>query len=247
MSEFIGSIWWLLVSLGVLVTFHEFGHYWVARRCGVKVLRFSVGFGKPLWLRRGRDGTEYVLAAIPLGGYVKMLDEREGEVAPADRPPAFTRQNVGKRARIGGLLRETLGALEVRRALTDEAVGRDVHRLASAATAATAAAAAAARRSVGPRGVDRKLIQAQDRVAARERRRDDGHACPHECWPPPAIRASRGRPPPSAAWLNPQAVATLEKADGDWRQVKAGGRKGWVKASEVWGAGGPTPCRPREH
>ena len=81
MSDFFGSVWWLIVSLGVLVTFHEFGHYWVARRCGVKVLRFSVGFGKPLWTRRGKDGTEYVIAAIPLGGYVKMLDEREGDVA----------------------------------------------------------------------------------------------------------------------------------------------------------------------
>ncbi|HEY0662492.1 MAG TPA: RIP metalloprotease RseP [Lysobacter sp.] len=100
MSEFFGSIWWLLVSLGVLVTFHEFGHYWVARRCGVKVLRFSVGFGKPLWLRRGRDGTEYAIAAIPLGGYVKMLDEREGDVPAAELPQAFNRQSVWKRIAI---------------------------------------------------------------------------------------------------------------------------------------------------
>src|SRR5262245_47930390 len=100
MSEFLGSVWWLIVSLGVLVTFHEFGHYWVARRCGVKVLRFSVGFGKALWLRRGRDGTEYVIAAIPLGGYVKMLDEREGDVAPADVDVAFNRQSVWKRIAI---------------------------------------------------------------------------------------------------------------------------------------------------
>ncbi len=81
MSEFFGSAWWLLVTLGILVTFHEFGHYWVARRCGVKVLRFSVGFGKPLWSRIGRDGVEYAIGAIPLGGYVKFLDARE-----ADRP-----------------------------------------------------------------------------------------------------------------------------------------------------------------
>ena len=100
MTEFLGSIWWLLVSLGVLVTFHEFGHYWVARRCGVRVLRFSVGFGKPLWTRHGKDGTEYVIAAIPLGGYVKMLDEREGEVAPADVAQAFNRQSVWKRIAI---------------------------------------------------------------------------------------------------------------------------------------------------
>ena len=100
MSTFLGSVWWMIVSLGVLVTFHEFGHYWVARRCGVKVLRFSVGFGKALWSRPGRDGTEYVIAALPLGGYVKMLDEREGDVAPADAPFAFNRQSVGRRIAI---------------------------------------------------------------------------------------------------------------------------------------------------
>ena len=100
MTEILGSIWWLIVSLGVLVTFHEFGHYWVARRCGVKVLRFSVGFGKALWSRRGKDGTEYQIAAIPLGGYVKMLDEREGEVAPAELDQAFNRKSVWKRIAI---------------------------------------------------------------------------------------------------------------------------------------------------
>jgi regulator of sigma E protease len=100
MSAFLGSVWWMIVSLGLLVTFHEFGHYWVARRNGVKVLRFSVGFGKALWSRRGRDGTEYVIAALPLGGYVKMLDEREGEVAPADVAHAFNRQSVWRRIAI---------------------------------------------------------------------------------------------------------------------------------------------------
>jgi len=97
MSQVAGSIWWLIVSMGILVTFHEFGHYWVARRCGVKVLRFSVGFGKPLWKRLGKDGTEYVVAAIPLGGYVKMLDEREGDVPPEIAPQAFNRKNVYQR------------------------------------------------------------------------------------------------------------------------------------------------------
>ncbi|WP_205900821.1 site-2 protease family protein, partial [Pseudomonas viridiflava] len=82
----------MIVSLGVLVTFHKFGHFWIARRCGVKVLRFSVGFGKPLWMRRDRHGTEFAIAAIPLGGYVKMLDEREGEVRPAEREQAFNRK-----------------------------------------------------------------------------------------------------------------------------------------------------------
>jgi regulator of sigma E protease len=83
-----------LVAVGVLVTVHEYGHYWVARRLGFKVLRFSVGFGKALWTRRGRDPdrVEYVVAAIPLGGYVKLLDEREGEVDPADLPRAFNRR-----------------------------------------------------------------------------------------------------------------------------------------------------------
>jgi len=100
MSDFFGSIWWLIVSIGVLVTFHEFGHFWVARRCGVQVLRFSVGFGKALWSRHGKDGTEYVIAAIPLGGYVKMLDEREGDVAPADAGRAFNRQSVWQRIAI---------------------------------------------------------------------------------------------------------------------------------------------------
>jgi regulator of sigma E protease len=97
MGDFIGSVWWMIVSLGVLVTFHEFGHYWVARRCGVKVLRFSVGFGKPLWSRRNRDGTEFAIAAIPLGGYVKMLDEREVEVHPAERGQAFNHKTVWQR------------------------------------------------------------------------------------------------------------------------------------------------------
>lgn len=100
MTEFFGSVWWLIVSLGILVTFHEFGHYWVARRCGVRVLRFSVGFGKPLWKRIGRDGTEYAVAWIPLGGYVKMLDEREVEVAPSERHESFNAKSVWQRIAI---------------------------------------------------------------------------------------------------------------------------------------------------
>ncbi|MET4568389.1 RIP metalloprotease RseP [Rhodanobacter soli] len=100
MTSFFGSVFWLLVTLGVLVTFHEFGHYWVARRCGVKVLRFSVGFGNAIWKRVGRDGTEYQIAAIPLGGYVKMLDAREGEVDPALREQEFTGKSVWKRIAI---------------------------------------------------------------------------------------------------------------------------------------------------
>ncbi|HYT85067.1 MAG TPA: RIP metalloprotease RseP [Burkholderiales bacterium] len=87
-----------VVALGVLIVIHEYGHYLVARLCGVKVLRFSVGFGRPLWkVRRGRDQTEWVIAALPLGGYVKMLDEHEGPVAPEELHRAFNRQSVWRR------------------------------------------------------------------------------------------------------------------------------------------------------
>jgi regulator of sigma E protease len=83
-----------LLTLGVLVAVHEFGHFWVARRCGVRVLRFSIGFGKPLLRWKDRLGTEYAVAAIPLGGYVKMLDEREAPVDPAEQHLAFNRKPV---------------------------------------------------------------------------------------------------------------------------------------------------------
>jgi regulator of sigma E protease len=90
-----------IITLGVLVVFHELGHYLVARLVGVKVLRFSVGFGRIVWSRRyGPDGTEWALSAIPLGGYVKMVDEREAEVAPSDLSRAFNRQNVWRRIAI---------------------------------------------------------------------------------------------------------------------------------------------------
>ncbi|WP_457943842.1 RIP metalloprotease RseP [Vreelandella alkaliphila] len=90
----------VIVVLGLLVTFHEFGHFWVARRCGVKVLRFSVGFGKPLWSTVDRHGTEFAVAAIPLGGYVKMLDEREAPVPEEQLDQAFNRKNVWQRIAI---------------------------------------------------------------------------------------------------------------------------------------------------
>jgi regulator of sigma E protease len=84
-----------IVALALLIAVHEFGHFWVARKLGVKVLRFSIGFGKPIWKRKSRvDDTEYVLAAVPLGGYVKMLDEREGEVDEQDKPVAFNNKSV---------------------------------------------------------------------------------------------------------------------------------------------------------
>lgn len=89
-----------IIALGLLVTVHEFGHFWVARRCGVKVIRFSIGFGKALWRKTDKKGTEFVIAAIPLGGYVKMLDERAEEVEPHLRSQAFNNKTVGQRAAI---------------------------------------------------------------------------------------------------------------------------------------------------
>lgn len=98
MSMLLGA----LIALGVLVTIHEFGHFWVARRCGVEVIRFSIGFGKPLVRWRDKHGTEYVIAMIPLGGYVKMLDERETEQEiPSEKLPyTFNRKSVAQRIAI---------------------------------------------------------------------------------------------------------------------------------------------------
>ena len=101
MIDLIQKVAAFVVTLGVLVVFHELGHYVIARLAGVKVLRFSVGFGRILWSRRvGPDRTEWAISAVPLGGYVKMVDEREGEVEPADAPRAFNRQSVGTRIAI---------------------------------------------------------------------------------------------------------------------------------------------------
>ncbi len=112
MDSFLFTLISFIVALGVLITVHEFGHFMVARKLGVKVITFSIGFGRALWSRResalqsgqrrlfGGDGTEYVIAAIPLGGYVRMLDEREGEVAEEERHRAFNRQSLGVRTAI---------------------------------------------------------------------------------------------------------------------------------------------------
>lgn len=98
------SILWnlaaFIVALGVLITVHEFGHFWVARRCGVRVERFSIGFGKALWRRTDKQGTEFVIALIPLGGYVKMLDERVEPVIPELRHTAFNNKTIGQRAAV---------------------------------------------------------------------------------------------------------------------------------------------------
>ena len=100
-----GNVLWaagaFIVALGLLVAFHEYGHFWVARKLGVRVLRYSIGFGRPIWRRVSpRTGIEYVIAAIPLGGYVKMLDEREGDVPESQLGQAFNRQHVAKRIAI---------------------------------------------------------------------------------------------------------------------------------------------------
>jgi len=100
---FLYSVVGFILAIGILVTVHEFGHYWVARKLGVKVLRFSVGFGKPLWKKvAGPDRTEYVLAAIPLGGYVKMLGENDPDapIAADEKHRAFDNQPIWKRSLI---------------------------------------------------------------------------------------------------------------------------------------------------
>ncbi|MFM2485855.1 sigma E protease regulator RseP [Celerinatantimonas yamalensis] len=100
MQSFIWNAFFFIVALGLLVAIHEFGHFWVARRCGVRVERFSIGFGKKLWSWVGHDGTEYVLALIPLGGYVKMLDERVEPVPAELKHLAFNTQPLWQRALI---------------------------------------------------------------------------------------------------------------------------------------------------
>jgi regulator of sigma E protease len=101
MIDFLQHLLAFIVALGILISFHEYGHFWVARKFDVKILRFSIGFGKPLWKKYfGRDKTELVIAAVPLGGYVKMLDEREGSVPPHERDRAFNRKPLGQRTLI---------------------------------------------------------------------------------------------------------------------------------------------------
>ncbi|WP_145563548.1 sigma E protease regulator RseP [Yersinia aldovae] len=100
MMSILWSLAAFIVALGILITVHEFGHFWVARRCGVRVERFSIGFGKSLWRRTDRQGTEYVIALIPLGGYVKMLDERVEAVAPELRHQSFNNKTILQRAAI---------------------------------------------------------------------------------------------------------------------------------------------------
>ncbi|WP_018273988.1 RIP metalloprotease RseP [Teredinibacter turnerae] len=98
--QLISTVFYFLIALMILVAIHEFGHFYVARRCGVRVLRFSIGFGNRLFSWRDKQGTEYAISAIPLGGYVKMLDEREGEVAPEDLPYTYNHKSPPQRIAI---------------------------------------------------------------------------------------------------------------------------------------------------
>lgn len=100
MFDIIQTVFMLAVTLGIVVTVHEFGHFWVARRCGVKVLKFSVGFGRSVWSRQAQDGVEYAIGVLPLGGYVKMLDEREAPVDADLKPQAFNNKSPAQRIAI---------------------------------------------------------------------------------------------------------------------------------------------------
>ena len=101
MIELAYTIISFLIAIGILIAIHEFGHFWVARKLGVKVLRYSLGMGKPLWTKKfGPDQTEFVLSAFPIGGYVSMLNEQEGEVAEVEKHRAFNRQKLWKRSLI---------------------------------------------------------------------------------------------------------------------------------------------------
>ena len=98
--DFVGAVAAFVLAVGILVTVHEFGHFWVARRLGVRVLRFSVGFGRPIWTRQGAGGTEYVIGILPLGGYVRMLDEQDGKIPETERGQAFNRKPLWARSAI---------------------------------------------------------------------------------------------------------------------------------------------------
>ncbi|HUY04080.1 MAG TPA: RIP metalloprotease RseP [Rhodocyclaceae bacterium] len=154
------------LALGTLIVVHEFGHYVVARAIGVKVLRFSLGFGRPLWLKRlGRDRTEWAIAAFPLGGYVKMLDEREGPVAAHELPRAFNRQPVGKRLLVvaAGPLANLLLAILIYWLLFMH--GTEALRpLLAAPPAATAAAAAGLKDGDAVRAVDGKRVMSWEEM-----------------------------------------------------------------------------------
>ena len=98
--DFLSAVAAFVVAVGILVAVHEFGHFWVARRLGGRVLRFSIGFGRPIWTRLGADGTEYAIGILPLGGYVKMLDDNDGDLSEAGRAQAFNAKPLWVRSAI---------------------------------------------------------------------------------------------------------------------------------------------------
>ena len=100
MTGFLWNFASFIVALGLLVAVHEYGHFWVARRCGVKVEKFSIGFGRSIWNKIGKDGTEYSISMIPLGGYVKMIDSRVDEITPDQYDVAFDKKPLWKRTAI---------------------------------------------------------------------------------------------------------------------------------------------------
>src|SRR5580765_4811734 len=158
--SFLNTVVAFIVALGVLIVVHEYGHYLVARLCGVKVLRFSVGFGKALFVKRtGRDQTEWVIAAVPFGGYVKMLDEREGPVAPHEADRAFNRQSVWRRIAIvlAGPLFNFVFAVLVYAGLFMYGLP-EARPLLGAPPANTLAAAAGVRAGDTVRAIDREAI-----------------------------------------------------------------------------------------
>ena len=196
----------LIVTLGILVTIHEFGHFWVARRCGVKVLRFSIGFGKAVKTWVGRDGTEYVIAPIPLGGYVKMLGQEDASVADADSIPESQKH-----------LSFSSKPLWQRMAIV------------AAGPVAQGGAAAADRGLVGHRGVDPvgRAVDGRHRGGRHRRHRWRGRAgqpAPTEPRHRPFRLRSTAHQP-----LRPSRVAPSECAETPCRFVRQG-RRGLLPA-----------------
>ena len=159
-----------LFTLGVLIVVHEYGHYRVAVACGVKVLRFSIGFGRVLWRRQPRpDGTEFVICALPLGGYVRMLDEREGPVAPDERHRAFNRKSLWQRTAIvaAGPLANLLLAVALYAVQSWVGVEEPKAVLGAARRGQRRRTRRPARRRLGPRGVERRRRMAGHSLADR--------------------------------------------------------------------------------
>ncbi|NQD38684.1 RIP metalloprotease RseP [Permianibacter sp. IMCC34836] len=160
MIAWLWNILFLFITIGVLVTVHEFGHFWVARRLGVRVLTFSIGFGSALWSRRAADGVEYRIAAIPLGGYVKMLDEREADVPTEQLPQAFNRQSVWTRIAVAlaGPVANFLFAIIAFAAMYMVGI-RDLKPVLGDVAADSAAAAAGLRAGMEVVAVDDEAVQ----------------------------------------------------------------------------------------